>query len=239
MANQKHIEELLSQSKELGCRLEDVQAELLIRHLELVLEKNNVLNLTSVRTIEEGVKIHIIDSLSILEFVNDAPAGEFCDLGSGAGYPGIPISIVTGRKGVLVDSSKKKMNAVDEFIEALGLRKYLVTYNDRIETLTVNKSRKYPLVVARALTSLPSLLELASPLLEEGGLLIAMKGQPEDDEIERGMQVAVQVGMKSAGIYKRNIDPQIERKILLYRKEGKSRVRLPRRIGLAQNKPLA
>ena len=79
------------------------------RHLELVLKANETTNLTRISSAEQGTLLHIEDSLCGLPEIEDAPEGLYGDLGTGAGFPGIPIAVATGRKTVLVDSRKKKM----------------------------------------------------------------------------------------------------------------------------------
>ena len=94
------------------------QADLLIRDLELVLEKNKVVNLTRIEALRDAVTLHLVDSLVPLGTKTFKPSEglRFLDIGTGAGFPGIPLVIMTGMEGLLIDSVGKKVNAVNEFI---------------------------------------------------------------------------------------------------------------------------
>ncbi|BAK45961.1 hypothetical protein EGYY_30240 [Eggerthella sp. YY7918] len=89
---------------------------LLKRHLELVIEANKTTNITRIASWEEGMLLHVSDSLIGLEEMNEAPSGWYADLGTGAGYPGIPLAIETGRKTLLVDSVGKKTAILDKIL---------------------------------------------------------------------------------------------------------------------------
>ena len=115
--------------------LDSSSQDLLVRHLQLVIKANETLNLTRIDTQEEGMLLHIEDSLTGLEEVSEAPSGLYGDLGSGAGFPGIPLAIATGRETVLIDSRQKKMLAVEEMIRELGLSNQIRTFGGRAELL--------------------------------------------------------------------------------------------------------
>lgn len=97
------------------------QRKLLDLHLELVLKENERSNLTRIIDWQQGQLLHIEDSLVGLQEFEDAPSGRAADLGSGGGFPGIPLAIVSGRPIMLVDSVTKKTTALDRMIEELGL----------------------------------------------------------------------------------------------------------------------
>lgn len=217
----------------------DNQCELLLKHLDLVIEKNKVLNLTRIIDPMQAINLHIIDSLQMLPEFNAATPGNYCDLGTGAGFPGISLAIMTDRDGILVDSVQKKIKAVQEFTSVLGLNSRIKTSFARAEELAITESGKYAVVTARALTSLPSLIELASPLLKNGGDLIALKARPDSNELESGKNVAALCGMTLVSVRDIDFSEEFKRKIIVYRKTEKSSVILPRRTGLAQKKPLA
>ena len=98
-------------------------AELLIQHLELVVEKNKRINLTRITNEHEAIVLHIIDSLLFIAHKPTVlgPDEKLLDVGSGAGYPGLPLTIVSGCQSTLIDSVGKKVNAVEEFTDAMGL----------------------------------------------------------------------------------------------------------------------
>ena len=139
--------------------------ELLQRHLELVLEANKKTNITRISSWDEGMVLHVQDSLLGLEELSEAPDGWYADIGTGAGYPGIPLAIETGRKTLLVDSVGKKTAILDSFIGELGLDQ-VSTYTGRIEDLAREHPYEFTAITARALAQLSVLMELAAPLLQ-------------------------------------------------------------------------
>lgn len=226
--------------KDNGNEITVQESLLLMQHLSLVIQKNESMNLTRIDDIESGIELHIKDSLLALPLLMIAPQGTFCDIGTGAGYPGIPLAIISKRKGVLIDSSTKKVIALQEFIDSLGMRDQLSVSALRAEEIAIQHSNEFAVVTARAVTALPSLLELASPLLKEGGLLFAFKAHPQPDELVSADKVCKLTGMKYVKMLEGTLcSSTVERRILVYRKSGKCKVKLPRRNGMAQHHPLA
>lgn len=183
--------------------------------------------------------MHIEDSLQGLEELKKAPEGEFVDLGSGAGFPGIPLSIVSKRKATLVESVGKKCDCLDSFINELGLDSQISVSNQRIEELAEQKPNFYAAASARALSSLPSLLELASPLLMTKGLLICYKSESIEEELEQANNIAKKLGFELFAQRNYVLGEKIaNRKMIVYKKIGDAEVKLPRKLGMAQKRPL-
>lgn len=218
---------------------EDQTMSLMQRYLDSILEANKVTNLTRITDGEQARLLHIEDSLVGLPEVNEAPTGLYGDLGSGGGFPGVPLALATGRKTLLVDSVKKKMAIVQSALDDLSLSEQISTSSERIEDLPLEYKEKFAVLTARALSKLVSLIELASPLLKKGGRLVCYKAQLSSEEFEEALAVQDLVGMKM--ISQREIclsDGETTRTIVVFEKIGKSRIKLPRRIGLAQKQPL-
>ena len=218
---------------------EDQTMSLMQRYLDSILEANKVTNLTRITDGEQARLLHIEDSLVGLPEVNEAPTGLYGDLGSGGGFPGVPLALATGRKTLLVDSGKKKMAIVQSALDDLSLSEQISTSSERIEDLPLEYKEKFAVLTARALSKLVSLIELASPLLKNGGRLVCYKAQLSSEELEEALAVQDLVGMKM--ISQREIclsDGETTRTIVVFEKIGKSRIKLPRRIGLAQKQPL-
>lgn len=218
---------------------EDQTMSLMQRYLDSILETNKVTNLTRITDGEQARLLHIEDSLVGLPEVNEAPTGLYGDLGSGGGFPGVPLALATGRKTLLVDSVKKKMAIVQSALDDLSLSEQISTSSERIEDLPLEYKEKFAVLTARALSKLVSLIELASPLLKKGGRLVCYKAQLSSEELEEALAVQDLVGMKM--ISQREIclsDGETTRTIVVFEKIGKSRIKLPRRIGLAQKQPL-
>lgn len=226
-------------SKRLGISLSSEQQELLFKHLSLVIEKNRELNLTRITDIQDGLVLHIEDSLTPSIEMAHAPEGPFCDIGTGGGFPGIPLAIVSNRDGILLDSVKKKAHAVQVFIEELGLDGRLRAEGIRAEELSLLKGNHFSVVVSRALSSLSAVLELSTPLLKSGGHAITLKGKLTDDELAYGLETAEVVGLQQVSDRELVIgDGMVTRRILVFEKTGESQVKLPRKAGLAQKRPL-
>ena len=147
---------------------DDQTMSLMQCYLASILEANKVTNLTRITDGEQARLLHIEDSLVGLPEVNEAPDGLYGDLGSGGGFPGVPLALATGRTTLLVDSVKKKMAIVQSVLDDLSLSEQIFTSSERIEDLPLEYKEKFAVLTARALSKLVSLIELASPLFEKG-----------------------------------------------------------------------
>lgn len=206
-------------------------------YLDLVIEKNKELNLTRIETREKGMLLHIEDSLSCIdEFTSQD--GLFLDIGTGGGFPGVPLAIASGRTGVLIDSVQKKARAVQEMIDELNLSNMIQVRGIRSEELALEVGEKFHTVIARAVSSLPTVLELATPLLVPHGEFIALRGKEDERSIEEGSRIAEKLGLEMISSRHLYIGETYERNILVFKKVGKPTIKLPRRNGMAQKKPL-
>lgn len=209
------------------------------RYLDGILEINKTTNLTRITSRDDALMLHIEDSLVGLPEIEDAPEGDYADLGSGGGFPGVPIALYSGRNTLLVDSVKKKMRLVKELVDELGHGDQISVYDGRIEDLALQKKGQFSVVTARALSRLVSLLELSSPLLRRHGRLVCYKADISPEELEEADAIADLVGMKL--VSRREVllsDGETKRTILVYEKVSSPRLKLPRRVGMAQKNPL-
>lgn len=209
--------------------------DLLKRHLELVIEANKTTNITRISTWDEGMLLHVEDSLVGLPEVKEAPEGRLVDIGSGAGYPGIPLAIESGRATLLADSVGKKTAILTSMVEELGLDNVEV-YTGRIEDLAREKAGVFAVVTARALAQLSVLMELASPLLQDGGRLVCYKANVSDEELQHALSLQERLGMSLVS------DRAVElgdacRRIISFEKSGRPQINLPRKTGMAQKRP--
>ena len=212
----------------------------LLEHLDWVLEQNRFLNLTSITDPFSAVRLHVLDSLMVLPEVVSAPRGRLLDLGTGAGFPGFPLAVVANREAMLLDSVSKKVTSLGEFLASQQLAQVVVAQAGRAEELAVLCPSGFAVVTARAVSALPSLVELATPVLGQGGTLIAMKGQIEEEEIRRGDEAAGLLGMERVGLRQYLLPEGGEaRTVVTFRSSGERGVSVPRRVGMAQRKPLA
>lgn len=205
-------------------------------YLNKVLEVNESINLTRVTDIQQAILLHLEDSLAVYEEFCDSLNGLYADLGSGGGFPGVPLALASGRKTLLVDSVKKKMAAVNHILEDMHLTDLITTCDLRAEELALEKANEFSVITARALTSLPSLMELASPLLKQGGTLIALKSKEENEF--NNSQLENKLGLRK--IKERSYflsDQETYRVVYVFEKYKNPEVKLPRRPGMAQKRP--
>ena len=217
------------------------KANALIAYLQEILAINEHINLTSIRDFQQACLLHLEDSLAALPEVMAAMDGRYADIGCGGGFPGVPLGTSSGRNTTLVDSRAKKVKVVmqavcsskvDAFAEFEGVAA-------RIEDFGGDHKGEFAVVTARALSSLPSLLELAAPLLRMGGSFVALKSEIDASEEEWGEKLAPKLGLELAKKRKLTLaDEETKRVIYTFNKVGNSRIKLPRRVGLAQKEPL-
>lgn len=213
------------------------QSALLNMHLDLVLRKNEQINLTTITSKKEAQILHIEDSLAALPELENV-TGEVLDMGSGAGYPGIPISIATGFKTTLVETVGKKADCLKSFVQELSLQTQISVSNKRIEELAVERPDFYSVATARALSSLPSLLELASPLLKINGLLVCYKGFNIEEELSAALNIKEKLGFKMISNREYSLSNGTKHRIVAFQKIKDAELKLPRKLGFAQKKPL-
>ncbi|MBR3690416.1 MAG: 16S rRNA (guanine(527)-N(7))-methyltransferase RsmG [Eggerthellaceae bacterium] len=213
--------------------------QIIENYLDEILIANQTTNLTRITSRESALVLHLEDSLVGLQEINEAPEGLYGDLGTGGGFPGVPIAVMTGRDTLLIDSVQKKVKILQEIVDKLGISGNISTYGGRIEDLAIDKPQAFSVLSARALSRLVSLLELSAPLLKIGGRLVCYKAQIEQDELKEAFDVQELVGMRLMS--RRSVtlsDGCTHREIIVFEKYKKPSMKLPRRVGLAQRNPL-
>jgi len=234
------IELLTDLCKEAGLTVSAEKIDRMVCYLAGVVEMNQSVNLTRIETMAAGVRLHLLDSLLVQPEISACIEGSICDIGTGGGFPGVPLAILTGRPCVALDSVGKKANAVNEILTALGIDDLCKALPERAEAYARRHPGQHAVVTARALAPLPSIVELAAPLLSPGGTLIAYKGAPSDDELESGEVAARIVGLRRSSARKLVLPSGDERRMIIcYTKDAISSIALPRREGSAQHDPLA
>jgi 16S rRNA (guanine527-N7)-methyltransferase len=165
-------------------------------HLRLLLAWTSAVNLTSIRDPAEAAVRHVIDSLTAVPLLRAWRTDRLLDLGSGGGYPGLPIAITLPASALLVESVGKKARFLETAIDAIGVRPSVEVAAGRAEALArdpVHRER-WPLVTARAVAGLAELVELAFPLLVSGGRLVAWKREPLDEELAPARRAMAALG---------------------------------------------
>lgn len=210
-----------------------------IEHFLYVIQVNQVINLTRITDIDEGIVLHILDSLMFLLSLNLHASEHVMDMGTGAGYPGLPLAATSNADIVLLDSVGKKVRAVSAFIDALGLENAHAVHA-RVEDYARENPSSFDCVVARAVAPLSVLLEYAAPLLKKDGRLVVSKAPLSDEERSSGLQTAKITGFVLSDLKDFELPCNLgSRQMLTFVKAGTSKVKLPRATGLARRKPLA
>ncbi len=172
-----YLKELKTYCWENGFTPEPTRAERLAYFAELVTKKNEKMNLISKRDVNSIIEKHVFLSAYITKYIPEKTT-RFLDIGTGGGFPGIPLAIMRpDLRGVLVDSTSKKIRAVQEFIDTLKLSN-VIAENDRVESerFKENYSNTFDLIVSRSSVPLIILFRYALPLIKEKAFLLAMKG---------------------------------------------------------------
>ena len=233
-------DQLIDELSSLGIDCSLDQASKMVKHLELVIEKNKVVNLTRIVALRDAVTLHLVDSLVPLRTKDFRPSEglRFLDIGTGAGFPGIPLAVMTGMNGVFIDSVGKKVAAVNEFIEELGLSN-CVALHVRAEELALEQSNSFDYVVARAVAQSNVIAEYATPLLKKNGYLVLEKANITSEELQNLNYASQVLGLSRVSRETCELPDNLgHREVLIYQKTSKSKIKLPRKNGMAKNNPL-
>ncbi len=232
---------LTSSLDELGIKYTDEQIEKLIKYFEMLIEKNKVLNLTAI-TDFQGVMIkHFVDSLSILKYVDVAKDSKILDIGTGAGFPGIPLKIfLPDVEFVLMDSLNKRLNFILEVIEELKLEKICVKHG-RAEDLAHDKlyREQFDFCFSRAVANLSTLTELCLGFVKKGGMFIPYKSALAEDEISNAQNSIKLMGGKYLKTEKFELPVLKEERDFIFIKKGVNTPgKYPRKAGTPAKNPL-
>jgi 16S rRNA (guanine527-N7)-methyltransferase len=166
-------------------------------HGRLLLAWNAAINLTAIDEPARVATAHVVDSLTAVAPLRRLGVDRFVDLGSGGGYPGLPLAIaLPARQALLVDSVRKKTRFLATVAEAVGAAGFVEVFTGRAETLAADPRHRerWPAVTARAVAGLADLVELAFPLLAPGGVLVAWKRGDLTDELAAARRAVSALG---------------------------------------------
>jgi 16S rRNA (guanine527-N7)-methyltransferase len=220
-----------------GCSFDPAQRDALTRVLELLAEERA--SVSSVTEPERAWKVHVEDSLTALEIGELARARRIADIGSGAGFPGLALAVALPEAHVdLIESVGRKCAFIRRAMEAAGISNATVV-NARSEEVAAGEGREtYDVATARAVGRLSTLAELASPLLRDGGVLVAWKGKRDADEERQLGRAGEQLAMRAERIL--DVGDRAgsrHRHLHVLRKLGPTPADLPRRPGMAKKRP--
>lgn len=217
------------------------QQEQLTVYYEMLVEKNKVMNLTAITEFEDVLEKHFLDSIAIARYVNLTGNLSVIDLGTGAGFPGMPLKIMfPNLKITLADSLNKRILFLNEVIDALKLEG-VTTVHGRAEDLAVNGNyrEQYELCVSRAVANLSTLSEYCLPFVKVGGSFISYKSGEIEEELTAAKKAIFLLGGKTEKVIPFQLDgTDINRSFVVINKEKKTPKTYPRKSGTPSKKPL-
>ena len=226
-------------SKKAGIELSENELEKFQKYYDLMIETNKVMNLTSIIEKNEVVNKHFLDSIILKKYIS--LSGNIIDVGTGAGFPGIPLSIILSDVDfTLMDSLNKRIKFLDEVIEECNIKNVKAVHS-RAEDLSqnINHREKYDYCVSRAVANMSVLLELCIPFLKIGGKFISYKSDTIEEEIGKSENAQKTLGCKLSDIIEFELpDTDIKRKFVIFEKVKNTPKKYPRQAGKPKKEPL-
>lgn len=230
-----------SKMNALGIVLTDVQKQQFDKFYELLVEWNRVMNLTGITEYEEVNEKHFVDSVSLVKAIDIDKVQTVIDIGTGAGFPGIPLKIAFPHlKVVLLDSLNKRINFLNVVINELGLTD-IKTIHGRAEDYAKQAEyrEQFDICVSRAVANLSTLSEYCIPYVKVGGMFIPYKSGEIDEEVQQAKKAIQILGGKLEEVIKFQLpDTEINRSFVKINKTQNTAKKYPRRAGLPTKEPL-
>lgn len=231
-------EEFISLLRERGLFLTENQISQFEKYLHLIQEHNKVMNLTGITEEEEVYEKHFYDSL-LFSFNEDMENLSLIDVGSGAGFPGIPLAITyPSLKITLLEPLMKRCVFLSLVVEELGLKNVEVVC-DRAEIYSKENKEKFDIATARAVSKLNILLEIASQMIKVGGYFVALKGRIAEEEIEQAKFALKLLNFKIEKNKEDRLPSEEDKRVNIFiRKMGTTNGKYPRNYSQIKNRPL-
>lgn len=236
-----NLEKFKNGLQQLHIALSEKQMEQFVQYYELLVEKNKVMNLTAITEFDEVVEKHFLDSVSLTKQMDLHQPLKVLDLGTGAGFPGIPLKIVFPELEItLMDSLNKRVLFLQDVISSLQLEN-IEAVHGRAEEAAKNKKYResFDLCVSRAVANISTLSEYCLPFVKIGGSFISYKSSTIEDELEDGKKGIAILGGKVKDVYKFTLpDSELQRSFVIIEKEKKTPKAYPRKAGTPSKEPL-
>lgn len=235
------MKQLTDALEDMGIGYDQEMLDKFQRYMELILEWNEKVNLTSITDREEFIKKHYVDSVAICGFPQMKEAQRIIDVGTGAGFPGVPLAILFPEKEfVLMDSLNKRLKIIQELTEAIGIRNIKLCHS-RAEDLGRNKEyrERFDLCVSRAVANLAVLSEYCLPLVKVGGWFAPYKSGTVEEELRESLRAIELLGAQLEENSLLSIKGyDLDHRILFIRKVKKTLSKYPRKAGTPAKEPL-
>lgn len=227
-----------NKEKEIDINVSDENIKKLYEYMTILLDWNEKINLTAITNVDEIIEKHFIDSLTILRYIKDSD--KVIDVGTGAGFPGIPLAINSNANLTLLDSLNKRINFLEEVKNTLGLSN-VQNIHGRAEEVARQKNHReiYDVAVSRAVAPMNILVEYLLPFVKVGGICICMKGPNASEEISNANNAINLLGGKY--IDQINIklkNGEIDRNLIIIKKINNISNKYPRKPGVPTKQPL-
>ena len=237
-----HGKELLKKAaNEINIELTDLQIDQFYKYYEMLVEKNKVMNLTAIVDEDEVIIKHFIDSILSVKVFDFNKIDSLIDVGTGAGFPGIPLKIIFPELNItLVDSLNKRLNFIKEVIDELKLEKITLVHG-RAEDVARDKNHreKYDVCVSRAVANLCTLSEYCIPFVKVDGKFISYKSSFSDEEIESAKYAIKVLGGEIISKEEEHLpESDIDRIFINIKKIKNTPKAYPRKAGTPNRKPL-
>lgn len=225
-----------------GVTLTEKQIEQFEKYYELLVEWNKVMNLTGITEFDEVMQKHFVDSVAAAKYVEMEKVNSLIDVGTGAGFPGIPLKIVYPHLQVtLLDSLNKRIKFLNEVVDNLGLTG-IETVHGRAEDAAKKAEyrEQFDLSVSRAVANLASLTEYCLPFVKVGGKFVSYKSVAVDEEIVQSKKAVYVLGGEIGKVEKFNLPgSDMERALVMVEKKRSTPKKYPRKAGMPTKEPLA
>lgn len=235
-----NLDHFKSELSRLEIDLSEKQIEQFLHYYEMLIEKNKVMNLTAITDFDEVIEKHFIDSLSLVKVMDLNKDISVIDLGTGAGFPGIPLKITfPNLKIVLADSLNKRVLFLNDVIRELGLER-IEAIHGRAEDLARNPlyREQFDLVVSRAVANLSTLSEYCLPFTNVGGYFVSYKSGEVDDELETAKKAISILGGRPSEVEKFVLGDS-KRSFVCVEKVKNTPNKFPRKAGTPKNEPIS
>lgn len=239
MEKKEFIEEFEKYLEKMQIKFSEEQYNQFYKYMNLLIEWNKKINLTAIIEPKEIILKHFVDSLTIAKYIEENK--KVADVGTGAGFPGIPLKIYRkDLKIALIDSLNKRLNFLNEVISELELKE-ITTVHGRAEELGQNKEyrERFDIVTSRAVANLSTLSEYLIPFIKKDGKCIYMKTLEVDEELQKAKKAIKTLGGKTIKIDKFYLpESEIGRSIVVIEKEKQTPIKYPRKPGIPSKEPL-